>query len=244
MDSIERPGLLRGRPGLAPVRVVIPAISALRPPLRSAPDRPVASWVLVCAGLCATVLTSGWLIGQAVQPATYSPVHQTVSVLAGHAGAHRWIVTAALLLVGACYVLTATGLTALRGSARLGLVVAGIAAIGIALCPEPVVGSTTQHMAFTTVGAATLAVWPALTVRRGSRAPAIVSVRVAASATAVFMALLGWLFFEAQTDGLVGLAERIDLSVQAVWPWVVALALRRADRRAPAAVAGNPAVPR
>jgi hypothetical membrane protein len=196
------------------------------------PDRPIARWVLICAGLCSTLLTSGWLIADAVQPSTYSPIHQTISILSGHAGAHRWIVTTALLLVGTCYLATAAGLAALRRAARIGLVVAGTAAIGVALSPEPVVGTTTRHMAFTTVGAATIAVWPALTARRDCRTCAIVSVPVAAAVTVVFLVLLGWLFVEAQTDGRVGLAERIDSSIQACWPFVVAVALRRASRPA------------
>jgi hypothetical membrane protein len=196
------------------------------------PDGPIAWWVLICAGLCSVLLTPAWLIAGALQPATYSPVHQTISILAGHAGAHRWIVTAALLLVGACYLVTAAGMTALRRSGRIGLAVAGVAAIGIAMCPEPVEGTTTAHMTFTTVGAAAIAVWPALTARRDCGACAVVSVPVAAGATAIFLALLGWLFFEAQTDGRVGLAERVDTSVQSCWPFVVAIALRRAGRPA------------
>jgi hypothetical membrane protein len=202
-----------------------------REPETEPTGRPVAWWVLTCAGLCSTLLTAGWLIADALQPPTYSPVHQTISILAGHAGAHRWIVTTALLLVGACYVLTAGGMTALRPSGRLGLAVAGAAAIGVALCPEPVVGTTPQHMVCTTVGAATIAIWPALTARRGPAGCAIVSVRVAAATTVVFLGLLAWLFIEAQTDGRVGLAERIDSSIQACWPLVVAVALRRAAAR-------------
>ncbi|GIH15891.1 membrane protein [Rugosimonospora africana] len=198
------------------------------------PDRPIARWVLISAALCSIVLTTGWLIADAVQPATYSPIHQTISILAGHAGAHRWIATTALLLVGACYLATAAGMTALRLPGRIGLAVAGTAAIGVAMCPEPVVGTTTQHMAFTTVGAATIAIWPALTARRDHGGCAVLSVPVAATVTVAFLALLAWLFIEAQTDGRVGLAERIDSSVQACWPFVVAVGLRRSARTAPA----------
>ena len=233
MTSIERHTFIRALAGLAPVRGVASTMTVLRRPGRRAmpSDRPIPWWVLTCAGLCSTLLTSAWLIADALQPATYSPVHQTVSVLAGHAGAHRWIVTTALVLVGACYVLTALGMTVLRMSARVGLVVSGAAATGVALCPEPVKGTTTQHMAFTTVGAAAIAVWPALTVRRGPGVSAVVSVPVTTAATAVFMGLLAWLFFEAQTDGRVGLAERLDSSIQALWPFVVAVALRSLPTR-------------
>ena len=233
MTSIESRRLIRALAGLAPVRSITSTMTFLRRPVRRATpsDRPIPWWVLTCAGLCSTVLTSAWLIADALQPAAYSPVHQTISILAGHAGAHRWIVTTALLLVGACYVVTAAGMTVLRLSARVGLVVSGAAATGVALCPEPVKGTTTQHMAFTTVGAAAIAVWPALTVRRGPGVSPVVSVPVTAATTAVFMGLLAWLFFEAQTDGRVGLAERVDSSTQACWPFVVAVALRSLPTR-------------
>jgi Protein of unknown function (DUF998) len=233
MTNIERQSVIRALAGVAPVRGVASRMTVLRRPWRRAmpSDRPIPWWVLTCAGLCSTLLTSAWLIADALQPATYSPVHQTVSVLAGHAGAHRWIVTTALVLVGACYVVTALGMTVLRLSARVGLVVSGAAATGIALSPEPVKGTTTQHMAFTTVGAAAIAVWPALTVRRGPGVSAVVSVPVTTAATAVFMGLLAWLFFEAQTDGRVGLAERLDSSIQAFWPFVVAVAHRSLPTR-------------
>ena len=233
MSSIERRNLIRALAGLAPVRSITSTMTFPRRPVRRAmpSDRPIPWWVLTCAGLCSTLLTSAWLIADALQPATYSPVHQTISILAGHAGAHRWIVTTALLLVGACYVVTGVGMTVLRLSARVGLVVSGAAATGVALCPEPVKGTTTQHMAFTTVGAAAIAVWPALTVRRGPGVSAVVSVPVTTTATVVFMGLLTWLFFEAQTDGRVGLAERVDSSIQACWPFVVAVALRSLPSR-------------
>jgi hypothetical membrane protein len=240
MTSIRRPGLIATLTRLAPA--VAAALSRRRAPRQPAPpDPPVAWWVLTCAGLCSTLLTCGWLIAGALEPDTYSPMHQTVSVLAGRAGTHRWIVTTALFAVGVCYIVTATGMTALRRSARIGLVLTGAAGIGIALCPEPVRGNTIQHMACASIGATTIAVWPALTARRGPRAPAIVSVPVATTATAVFMALLAWLFFEAQTDGRVGLAERVDASIQALWPFVVAVALRprRRGAQASAVAAGT-----
>src|ERR1700744_2456522 len=81
----------------------------------------VGRWVLTPTGLLPFVLITAWLIGDAVQPASYSPIRQTVSVLAGYAGTDRWIVTGALYLEGICYLLAAAGLTAIGRSARIGL---------------------------------------------------------------------------------------------------------------------------
>ena len=70
--------------------------------------------------------TGGWLIADAVQPASYSPIRKTVSVLAGHAGTDRWIMTGALFLVGGCQLVTAVGLAGTGVPARILLAVAGL----------------------------------------------------------------------------------------------------------------------
>jgi hypothetical protein len=49
--------------------------------------------------------------------------------------AYRWIMTIALLVVGACYFATAACLPAVRVPARIVLMVAGLSSIGIALSP-------------------------------------------------------------------------------------------------------------
>src|ERR1700689_5832713 len=69
----------------------------------------VPGWTLVSAGLSPVLATGGWLVADAVQPASYSPPRKTVSVLAGHAGTDRWIMTGALFPVGGCPVATALG---------------------------------------------------------------------------------------------------------------------------------------
>ena len=137
----------------------------------------VPRWAVVSAGLSPVLVTGGWLIAGAVQPASYSPVQKTVSVLAGHAGTDRWIMTAALFLTGGCYLVTAAGLAAAGMSARILLVIAGVSSIGIAACPEPVSGSTPQHLAWTSLGAVMIAVCPAFTARRASPRPLILGAR-------------------------------------------------------------------
>jgi Protein of unknown function (DUF998) len=198
---------------------------------------PVPGWAVVSAGLSPVLITGGWLVGDAFQPASYSPIRKTVSVLAGHAGTDRWIMTSALLLVGGCNFVTAAGLAGVRLPARILLIVAGLSSIGIAASPEPVVGSTPQHLAWTSLGEVTIAVWPAFTGRRGSPRPLILSIRGAATVTAVSIALLGWLVIETQDGSVLGLAERLTSSIQITWPFIVALALRT-PRRTP-----RPALP-
>ena len=194
-----------------------------------AADRPVERWVLTCTALLPVTLTAGWLLGDTQQRGDYSPVRQTVSVLSGYAATDRWIVTGALYLVGLGYFLTAYGLTAVRPAARVGLVVAGAAAIGVASLPEPAHGSSMPHAFCTAVGAATIAIWPALVARRDPLALGGVGIRVSVVASVVSVGLFFWTAIEIRGTAL-GLAERLSSSLQLCWPFVIALALRRATQ--------------
>jgi hypothetical protein len=189
------------------------------------------------------LLTAAWLIGGAVQPSSYSPMRKTVSILAGYAATDRWIMTSALVGIGICYFGAAIGLSALRPSARIALVVSGLSGIGIAASPEPVVGSTIQHMFFTTLGATAIAVWPLFTVQRDSNqrdshqrdAPTSVltSVRAVAVVSVIFIGMLLWLASETQNGSILGFAERLDSSLQTAWPFAIAVTLRRARAVSP-----------
>jgi hypothetical membrane protein len=197
------------------------------------PGRSVAAWVPVCAGLSPALLTIAWLIADALQPSSYSPVRQTVSVLAGHAGTDRWIVTGALYVIGVCHVATAAGLRALNLRARVGLVVAGLAGIGIAASPQPVSGSKAEHLLFTGIGAVAITVWPALAAQRRAPASVLVSTRVSAAVSLAFLILLAWTVVETQGGASLGLAERVSSAIQTAWPFAVAVTLRRTTRTDP-----------
>lgn len=190
-------------------------------------DRTIPPWAIVSAALTPILLTGGWLVAGMLQPASYNPIRDTVSVMAGHAGTDRWVMTGTLLLVGGCHLVTAAGLGAIRLPARVLLILAGLSSIGIAVSPEPMVGSTPQHLAWTSFGAVIITVWPAFTARAGSPQPLIVSRRGSAVVTAVFLVLLCWLVIETQGGSDLGMAERLTSSVQTSWPFVVAVVLWR-----------------
>jgi hypothetical protein len=71
------------------------------------------------------LLTGGWLVAGGLQPAAYSSVRETVSVVAGHAGTDQWVMTGALFLVGGCHLVTAAGLAGVPVPARVLLLGAG-----------------------------------------------------------------------------------------------------------------------
>jgi Protein of unknown function (DUF998) len=190
-------------------------------------------WAIISAGLAPVLLTGGYLVAGALQPASYSPVGETISVMAGQAGTDRWVLT------GGCYLVTAAGLTGVRASARALLIVAGLAGIGIAASPEPARGATPRHLAWTVLGAVTTALWPACAARRASPRPLILGVCGSAAVTAVFVALLGWLLAETRDGSVLGLAERLTSSIQTCWPFIIAVALRRARRPGPGLASGG-----
>jgi hypothetical membrane protein len=206
-------------------------------PARSSPA--VRLWAIVSAALAPVLLTGGYLVAGALQPASYSPVRKTISVMAGQAGTDRWIMTGGIFLVGVCYLVTAAGLTGVRAVTRVLLIVAGLAGLGIAASPEPASGATPRHLAWTVLGAVTIAVWPAFAARRTSPRPLILSACGSAAVTAVFVALLGWLFIQTRDGSVLGLAERLTSSVQTCWPFTVAVTLRRARRPRPGLAAGG-----
>ena len=207
------------RPGPPPSGAVRPARRGLVP-----------WWAVVSAALSPVLVTAGWLVADAVQPASYDPIRKTVSVMSGYAGTDRWIMTGALLLAGGCQLVTAAGLAGVRVPARIVLAVAGLSSIGIALSPEPVRGSTPQHLAWTALGATAIAVWPAFVAQRARPRPLILSGYGCAVVTAVFLVLLGWLVIETQGGSDLGLAQRLSVSVETCWPFVVAVALRQTTR--------------
>ncbi len=180
-------------------------------------------------------MISSWLMAAALQPATYSPVRQSVSVLAGHGGRDRWLVTGALFVAAGLYLLTALSLVELPFRARLGSFAVALCAVGIALSPQPVHGSTDRHVAFTVIGAFTIAIWPLLAFRRSAPDSSPTGLRTACIAAVVFLALLVWTLIEAQHGAHLGLSERISSGIQECWPGIVACQQGAADLAEPPA---------
>src|SRR5271165_5736157 len=97
MTQLARPDPARNRSGRGHVRsgpasASTEPLPADRPGLLRA-GRPVPGWAVGAALLAPVVLVGGWLVAGALQPASYSPMRQTMSVLAGHSGTDRWVMT-------------------------------------------------------------------------------------------------------------------------------------------------------
>jgi Protein of unknown function (DUF998) len=232
MTQLARPDPARSRSGQDHVRLgPAPAKTELLPAERPRLLRtgwPVPGWAVGTAFLAPVVLVGGWLIAGALQPASYSPMRQTMSVLAGNTGTDRWVMTVALLLVGSCQIATGAGLTGVGMPARILLILTGLSTLGIAASPEPATGPTSRHLAFAVSCVVTTAVWPVLVARRAPMRSWILSVYGCATVTVVFAGLSCWLLIAARDgSGDLGLVERLTSAVQGVFPLIVALALRR-----------------
>jgi Protein of unknown function (DUF998) len=235
MTQLARPDPARNRAGRDRVRSWVASATAEPGPadrlglVRA--GRPVQGWAVGTALLAPVVLVVGWLIGGALQPASFSPMRQTMSVLAGQSATDRWVMTAALLLVGSCQIATGAGLTAVRMPARILLIVTGLSTLGIAATPEPAAGPTARHLAFAVSCAVTTAIWPEFVARRAPAPSWILSRSGCAAVTLVFAGLSCWLLIAAQDGaGDLGMVERLTSAVQGMFPLFVALALRRVAR--------------
>src|SRR4029077_10526848 len=213
MTQLARPDLARDRSGRdharpGPASAITEPVPADRPWLLRA-GRPVPGWAVGTALLAPVALVGGWLIADALQPPSYDPIRQTMSVLAGQSGTHRGGMNVALPLVGSCQIATGAGLTAGRMPARILLVLTGLSTLGIVASPEPATGPTSRHLAFAVSCVVMTAVWPVLVARPAPAQSWILSVYGCAAVTVVFAGLSCWLLIAARHgDGDLGMVER------------------------------------
>jgi hypothetical protein len=115
--------------------------------------------------------------------------------------------------------------------ARILLILTGLSTLGIAATPEPATGPTSRHLAFAVSCVVTTAVWPLLVARRAPAQSWILGVRGCATVTVIFAGLSCWLLIAAGDGTDLGMIERLTSAVQALFPLVVVLALRRRPGR-------------
>lgn len=183
------------------------------------------------AVFCAIVLPMAVMAGSAVaaarQPPGYDPLSQTISALASQGATDRWIMTGTLAVLGLGYVVIALGLGPVPVRGRVVLGGGGLAVLLVALLPQPAGASSPWHMGAATVGWVAFTLWPSVVCRRSAE-PGLLGWRVSWIVTGTLFVLLGWFFVELRSAGAyLGLAERVLVVAQTLWPLTVVLALRR-----------------
>jgi hypothetical membrane protein len=197
-------------------------------------ERTVPWWGLLSATAAPVLLIGGWTLAAAQQRVRFDPVVETISALSARGADDRWIMTAALAGLGVCHVVTAAALRPAAAAGRLVLAGGGIATILVAAFPLPADDSgSTPHGVFAGAGFVTLAVWPALAVRRSADTPTVLRPAAGVPAAAVLLGLVVWFGAELAADrGLVGLSERAAAGAQALWPLATVALARREIARA------------
>ena len=169
----------------------------------------------VSATTAPIALIGGWTLAAPRQAEAYDATRDTISALAAHGADDRWLMTAALAVVGGCHVVTAYGL---EESAPLGRVLLGLGGVAtglVAVFAEP----SEAHFPVATASFVLLAIWPA--------ASGLPTPRAGWVAAGAMSALLAW--FGTELGGeRVGLVERVAAAAESLWPLAaVALTARR-----------------
>ncbi|MGV1037397.1 MAG: DUF998 domain-containing protein [Candidatus Nanopelagicales bacterium] len=122
------------------------------------------------ATLAPVLLIGGWTLAAQLQPAGFDSATDTISALAGLGATDRWVMTTALLGLGACHVTTASGLPAAAPAGRVLLAIGGIATMAVAALPLPAVGSSAAHTTAAGIAFVALSAWPLVAWRRSRSA--------------------------------------------------------------------------
>ncbi|MEO9151629.1 MAG: DUF998 domain-containing protein [Lapillicoccus sp.] len=186
--------------------------------------RPLPLWALVSAFVAPVAYIGGWMYAGAVTT-MYDPVRSSVSDLAAGDAPHRWIMTAALVVAGLAYLVTAIGLRPADGAGRTLLGVGGVATLIVAWIPNTHVGhNVVGHMIVTYLAYASLSLWPAVIARNVAGAPLVLRPTFGKTAAIVMGILALVTVADIITGGAtLGLRERILTTAQLLVPLVVAL---------------------
>jgi len=176
------------------------------------------SWAFASAVLAPVALVTGDIVAASRQPSGYSSVRNSISALAENGASDRWIMTAALAVVGACYVVTAIGLGESNPAGRWLFALGGVATVVVAALPQPHAG----HVPAAGIAFVALAIWPAFS---GLPTPL-----TGVAGTVLLLALLGWFGWQLGGQWL-GLTERFLARSESLWPLLVVIALMLRDRR-------------
>jgi hypothetical membrane protein len=190
--------------------------------------RSIPGWGVLTSAAAPLLLMGGWTLAARLRPDHFDPVTETISDLAALDAPNRWVMTAALVGVGAAHVGTALALRPATTTSRLLLATGGVATVLVAAYPLPTDGGgSSEHALAAGVAFVALGAWPSISWRWG---PAPVPFRPAAALTAggVLLAGLGWFFAELANGGdRIGLSERVAAGSQALWPLAAVLLARR-----------------
>lgn len=185
-------------------------------------------WAVVVAGGAPVLLVGGFSLATALQPASYNPVQNTISDLAAPGATDAWVMTAALVGLGSCYLLAALGLQPAARAGRVLLAGGGVATLLIAAFREPRHGYSLAHELAVVAAVLTCCTWPIFASHRLHSA-LLLTRAPSGAAVAVSLGLVAWYALESHGT-LLGLAERCAAVAPPLWLLAVVVTTRHALR--------------
>jgi hypothetical membrane protein len=188
-------------------------------------------WGVVSSVLAPVFLIGGWTVAAALQPVPFNSVSRSISALASQGMPYRWLITAALLAVGACHAITGLALRPVGEAGRLMLIFGGLSGMVIAAYPQHAHSGSPVHETFSVTGVVLMTLWPVAGMRLDPGAPAALRPLAAWAYGVLTLGLLLWFTSQLFGGGDLGLAERAITADQSLWPLVVVLSVLVIPRR-------------
>jgi hypothetical protein len=188
-------------------------------------------WGVVSSVLAPVFLIGGWTVDAALQPVPFNSVSKSISALAAQGMPHRWLITIALLGVGACHAVTGLALRPVAEAGRIMLIFGGLSGMAIAAYPQHVHSGSPLHEIFSTSGVVLMMLWPLAGSRAAAGSPTALRPRAAVAYGLFTLGLLLWFITQLFGGDLLGLTERAITADQSLWPLVVVLSILVAQRR-------------
>ncbi|WP_229074462.1 DUF998 domain-containing protein [Actinoplanes sp. DH11] len=191
--------------------------------------------LLLSSAAAPLLLIGGWLLAESRQPPGFDPITDPVSALAATDAATPAIMTVGFAGAALAYLTTAAALTEAARPGRLLLGLGGMALLAVAAFPISGAGTPAGHSIAAVACFVALAAWPAFgpasagALRPSAFGPGTAgALRRPTSAVAAveLFVLLAGMGVTALTGGPFGLAERIVIAAESLWPLVVVLSLR------------------
>ncbi len=192
-------------------------------------------WGVVSSVLAPILLIGGWTAAADLQPVPFDAMSRSISALASQGMPYRWLITIALLGVGACHVVTGLALRPVAEAGRIMLIFAGVSGMLIAANPQHIHSGSPVHEIFSFTGVVLMTLWPVAGVRLDRGAPPALRPQAAWSYALVTLALVLWFTVELYHGNELGLAERAVTADQSLWPLIVVASVLLTQRRPVAA---------
>ena len=187
-------------------------------------------WGVASSLLAPVLLIGGWTAGAALQPLPFNSVTRSISALGAQGMPYRWLITIALLGVGACHVVTGLALRPAAEAGRIMLIFGGVSGMVIAANPQHIHSGNPVHEIFSVSGVVLMMLWPLAAMRAYPGAPTALRPQAAWTYGLFTLVLLFWFTTELFGGDQLGLAERAITADQSLWPLVVVLSVLMTQR--------------